>query len=77
MQNPTRSMNVVISWLKRMAIPLNSDAAFILQMEGAFKDEENLYHRVEVGICNTVGENQAAELRSSVVGVVDVDVAPS
>ena len=76
MQNPTGSMNVVISWLKRMTIPLNRDTVFISQREGAFEDEENLHHRVEVGICNTVGENQAAEHLCTIVGIADMDVAP-
>jgi hypothetical protein len=41
---PTRSNNVVISRLKRMPIPLDLDATFILQKEPAFKDEDNLHH---------------------------------
>ena len=59
-----------------MLIPLNPDAAFISQKEGAFEDEENLHHRIEVGVCNTIGENQAAKLCSGIVGVIDVDIAP-
>ena len=49
-------MNVIVPWLKWRAVPLNHVVAFISQKEGAFKDADNLHHRVKIGICDTVGE---------------------
>ena len=72
----TCSNNVVLPRLKRMAILLNYSTVFIPQREFALKFDDNLHHRVEVGICDAVGKKEAAKLSSRIVGAVEVDVSP-
>jgi len=74
---PTCGNNVVVPRLKRMVILLNYSTAFIPQEEFAFKYNNNLHHRVEVGIRDAVGKKEAAKLSGRIVGAVEADVSPS
>lgn len=77
MYTPTCGYNVVLPGLERMVILLNYSIIFILQKEFALKYDDNLHHRVEVGICDAVGKKEATKLSSRIVGAVEADVSPS
>ena len=76
MYTPTCGNNVVLPRLKRMAILLNYSTAFITQKEFAFKYDNNLHHRVEVGICDAVGKKEATKLSGRIIGAIEADVSP-
>lgn len=75
MRTLTCGTNVVFPRLKLMVILLNHSTAFITQREFAFKYDNNLHHRVEVGICDAVGNKEATKLSGRIVGVVEADVS--
>ena len=77
MYMPTCGNNVVLPRLKRIVILLNHGTTFILQKEFTFKYNDNLHHRVEVGICDAVGKKEATKLSGRIVGAVESDVSPS
>ena len=76
MYTHTCGNNVVLPRLKRMVILRNYSTAFILQKEFAFKYDNNLHNRVEVGICDAVSKKEATKLSGRIVGAVEADVSP-
>ena len=63
---PTFGDDRVISRLKWLLMPQNG---------GAVENHEDLHHRIEVCIRDTVAENQITEWLGKVVKIVEVDVA--
>lgn len=59
-----------------MIIPADHVAALITQeMVATGKDEDDLYHRVEVGARHAVGKNETPENLCRIACSVDVDIA--
>ena len=60
-----------------MVIPLNYDAMFVFELQGAVltEDKYDLCHRVKIGIRHTVRENEASKHSSGIIHVINVDVA--
>jgi hypothetical protein len=60
-----------------MVIPQNRVATFVPQRVVATEEEDDLYHRIEAGICYTIVNVKASQHRIGVIGIVNVDVASS
>jgi len=69
------SIDKVVSYLKGMVIPLCACAIFIKQCVVFVEFNDNLHHRVEIGVCHTIGDNKTTGDGVGVSRVVDVDIA--
>jgi len=69
------SIDKVVPYLKGMVISRYACTIFSTQGVVIVEFNDNLHHRVEIGICHTIGDTQTTEDSVGVSRVVDVEIA--